>query len=243
MYMLFKTQAALFLYNTKKRNRPKTMDKNKLPSFNKQYPPNFDLTIAIQAGGKSTRMGSNKAKAIFLGQPLILRILERLHHLAGAVMILSNNNDLDYDVLAGIPIYSDLIEGIGPLGGLYTSLKLARTPFVAMVACDMPFTSSQLILYELELMKTLECDVVIPETEQGLEPMHALYRRETCLPNIEAALANNERRLISWFPGMKVEKISTVDLRKIDPQLHMFLNINTPEDLENAELLAQNEQV
>ena len=219
------------------------MDNSRLSSFNKQTRSQPDLTIAIQAGGKSTRMGSNKAKVSFLGQPLILRILGRVHHLASDVMILSNNNDLDYDVLTHIPIYADLIEGIGPLAGLYTSLKLARTPFVALVACDMPFASSQLIQYELEVMKALECDVVIPETDHGLEPMHALYRRETCLPNIEAALANNERRLISWFPGMKVETISAADLRKIDPHLHIFLNINTPEDLKSAEQLALNEQI
>ncbi|PKN83340.1 MAG: molybdenum cofactor guanylyltransferase [Chloroflexi bacterium HGW-Chloroflexi-8] len=219
------------------------MDNSKPPSLNNQNLFQSDLTIAIQAGGKSTRMGSNKAKVTFLGQPLILRILERVQHLAGQVMILSNNNDLEYDVLAGIPIHADLMSGIGPLAGLYTSLKLARTPYVALVACDMPFASTQLIQYELEVIKTLDCDVVIPETENGLEPMHALYRRETCLPNIEAAIANNERRLISWFPGMKIETISTAVLRKIDPQLRMFLNINTPEDLESAERLAKNEQV
>ncbi|MHB8135441.1 MAG: molybdenum cofactor guanylyltransferase [Anaerolineaceae bacterium] len=219
------------------------MDNRRPPSLNNQNLFQSDLTIAIQAGGKSTRMGSNKAKVSFLGQPLILRILDRVHHLAGQVMILSNNNDLDYDVLADIPIHADLISGIGPLAGLYTSLKLARTPYVALVACDMPFASTQLIQYELEVIKTLDCDVVIPETENGLEPMHALYRRETCLPNIEAAIANNERRLISWFPGMKIETISTAVLRKIDIQLRMFLNINTPEDLESAERLALSEQV
>lgn len=215
------------------------MGKEHPSSFNNRPLLHPDLTIAIQAGGKSSRMGTNKAKISFLGRPLILRILERLQILTNKIIIISNNADLDYEELNTIPIYSDLIPGIGPLGGLYTSLKLARTDFVAMIACDMPFASPQLINFELNTMKSFQCDVVIPETDHGLEPMHALYRRETCLPRIEEALKQNERRMISWFPGMKVEVITMTVLAQIEPSMNMFLNINTPEDLSFAESLAR----
>lgn len=207
------------------------MDKGHFPSFNKDSFIREDLSIAIQAGGKSTRMGSNKSKVEFLGVPLILRVLDRIQNLSGEIIILSNSNDLDYEELENIPIFPDLIPDIGPLGGLYTSLKKAKKEFVALVACDMPFANPQLIQLEYEIMLDLGCDIVIPETDQGYEPMHALYRRSTCLPKIEKALSNNERRMISWFPGMNIHVLPIDVLKGIDPQLHMFLNINTHEDL------------
>lgn len=211
------------------------MDKGHLPSFNKDSFIREDLSIAIQAGGKSTRIGRNKSKIEFLGKPLILRILERIQNLSGETIILSNTNDLDYEELKKIPIYPDLIADIGPLGGLYTALKKATSEFVALVACDMPFANPQLIQLEYEIMLDLGCDVVIPETDQGYEPMHALYRRKTCLPKIEEALRKNERRMISWFPGMNIHVLPIDVLQRIDPEMHMFLNINTMDDLHLAE--------
>jgi molybdopterin-guanine dinucleotide biosynthesis protein A len=214
------------------------MDKKRFPSFNKDSFIGEDLSIAIQAGGKSTRMGSNKSKIAFLGKPLILRVLERIQDLSSETIILSNTNDLDYKELKNIPIYSDIIPEIGPLGGLYTSLKLATKEFVALVACDMPFVSQQLIHLEYEIIFDLGCDVVIPETDQGYEPMHAIYRRSSCLPKIEEALAKDERRMISWFPGMNIHVLSNEVLKRIDPHLHMFFNINTLDDLHLAEEIA-----
>jgi molybdopterin-guanine dinucleotide biosynthesis protein A len=215
------------------------MDKVRLPSFNKSSFIREDLSIAIQAGGKSTRMGRNKSKIAFLGKPLILRVLERIQDLSSETIILSNTNDLDYKELKNIPIYSDIIPEIGPLGGLYTSLKLATKEFVALVACDMPFVSQQLIALEYKIMREIDCDVVIPETEQGYEPMHALYRKSSCLPKIEAALDMNQRRMISWFPGMNIHVLSIEVLKRIDPQMHMFLNINNLDDLRLAEEIAK----
>jgi len=215
------------------------MDKRHLPSFNKDAFLKEDLSIAIQAGGKSTRIGRNKSKIEFLGKPLILRILERIQNLSGETIILSNTNDLDYGELENIPIFPDIIPDIGPLGGLYTSLKKATREFVALVACDMPFANPLLIQLEYEIMLDLGCDVVIPETDQGYEPMHALYRRRTCLPKIEEALAKNERRMISWFPGMNIHVLPIEGLQRIDPEMHMFLNINTLDDLHLAEEIAQ----
>ena len=94
---------------------------------------------------------------------------------------------MDYAFL-DIPIQPDLQPGHGALGGLYTALSAAKYPFVAAVACDMPFASRSLFEYELDFIIKTEADVVIPTTPEGLEPLHAVYRRETCLPVIQAAL-------------------------------------------------------
>ncbi len=193
-----------------------------------------DLGIAIQAGGKSSRMGTNKAKVMFQGQPLILRVVDRLKPLDAEMLIISNSGDLDYPQLAGILIYKDFLPDKGPLGGLYTALKYAKADLIAMVACDLPFVSEELIKLQVAIMKKDNSDVVIAETKNGLEPLHALYRRKTCLPAVETALQNGQRKVISWFSGMKVHILSEQIIRSLDPELKMFLNVNTTQELEEA---------
>src|SRR5688500_13938857 len=82
----------------------------------------------------------------------------------------------------------DSKRGRGALGGLYTAVASAQNPFVAVVACDMPFASANFFESASRLMVGEEADVIIVKTEQGYEPLHALYRRATCLPAIEAAI-------------------------------------------------------
>src|SRR4030042_4718008 len=118
------------------------------------------LSLVIQAGGESRRMGSDKALLPFLGQPLILRPLNRLAMLAKEVLVTSNNPE-NYRFLGFAPI-PDLVPGVGALGGLYTGLSAARFPYVAVVACDMPFASLELFAYELTLLHELGVDAVIP---------------------------------------------------------------------------------
>lgn len=202
-----------------------------------QYRPS--LAIAIQAGGKSSRMGTNKAKVLFHGQPLILRVMDRLKPLGAQIFIISNSGDLDYPQLSEITILPDIIPDSGPLGGLYTALKFATADFVAMVACDLPFVSADLIKNQTQIMQRENSDVVIVETANGLEPLHALYRRKACLMPIETALQNGKRRVISWFPDVKVTTISHQTVRHIDSELKMFLNVNTLQELENAKDLEE----
>ncbi len=200
-----------------------------------------NLGIAIQAGGKSSRMGTNKAKVLFHNQPLILRVIERLKPLNAEMLIISNSGDLDYPQLAGIPIYQDILMDKGPLGGLYTALKYAKADLIAMVACDLPFVSEELIKLQVAIMKKENSDVVIAETKHGLEPLHALYRCRSCLPAVETALHSGQRKVISWFSGMKVHTLSEQIIRSVDPELKMFLNVNTMQELEEAGFL-ENQQ-
>ncbi len=195
------------------------------------------LTVVIQAGGESRRMGSNKALLPFLGQPLIARVLERVRPLADEILITTNQHE-GFEFL-DLPLVADVLPGSGALGGLYTALLSARQPLVAVVACDMPFASRELLAYQRDLLVAEEADVVLPATEQGLEPLHALYRRETCLPAVEAALKQGERRVISWFGQVRVRALTPAEIAAIDPAGRAFMNVNTPEDLLQAERLAR----
>jgi molybdopterin-guanine dinucleotide biosynthesis protein len=195
------------------------------------------LSIAILAGGKSTRMGRGKALMPFLGRPLILRILERLQSLSDEVFVMANRPK-DYAFLR-VPVHPDLVPGRGVLGGLYSSLRIATHPFVAIVACDMPFASPSLFEHELDLIISASADVVIPSTAVGLEPLHAVYRSATCLPVIQAALEAGERKVIAWLPKVKTQILSPEEIAVYDPHHLAFWNLNTREDFQLAETQAR----
>lgn len=195
------------------------------------------LTLVVQAGGESRRMGSDKGLVPFLGQALIQRVIQRLAPLADEVLVTTNHPD-DYRFL-NLPLFPDLEPGRGALGGLYTALQAASHPLVAVVACDMPFASRELFAYQCEVLLQQGMDVVIPSSLEGFEPLHAVYRRETCLPEVQSAIMQNAWKLISWFPRVKVLSVTSGQISKIDPHDSIFMNVNTPEDLQIAEEIAR----
>jgi molybdopterin-guanine dinucleotide biosynthesis protein A len=193
------------------------------------------LTIVINAGGESLRMGENKALKLFAGEPLIARMVARVRSIADELLVTTNQPQA-FEFL-GIPLVADLLPGKGALSGLYTAIAAAQQPLVAVLACDMPFINSGLLAAQRELMLAGGVDVVIPFSPQGIEPLHAIYRRSTCLPAIEAALRADQRRLISWFSAVKVREMKLDEVTRIDPLFHSFINVNTPEEFQQAELL------
>lgn len=205
------------------------------------------LTVCIQAGGVSSRMGEDKALKTFLGRPLIQRVIERLLPIADETIVTTNRPD-DYRFL-DMRLVPDLKPGRGALGGLYTAIASASQPIVAVVACDMPFANASLIRAASRLLVEEEVDVVIPrvapraeragKSQEGYEPLHAVYRRETCLPAIEAAIDADLWKVIAWFPQVKVRVLTLDEIRSYDPSGLAFWNVNTPEEFAKAEKLAQ----
>ena len=194
------------------------------------------LTVCIQAGGTSSRMGEDKALKPFLGRPLIERVIGRLAPIADELIVTTNRPE-DYRFLE-LRLTPDLKPGRGALGGLYTAIASASHPLVAVVACDMPFASPVLIEAASRLMVQEEADVVIARTEAGYEPIHAVYRRDSCLPAIEAAIGADQWKVIAWFPQVKVRVLTSDELKQFDPDGLAFWNVNTPEEFSKAEQLA-----
>lgn len=194
------------------------------------------LTIVIQAGGQSSRMGEDKALKLFLGRPLIQRVIDRLAPIADEVIVTTNRPD-EYGFL-NLRLVTDLKPGRGALGGLYTALASATHPYVAVVACDMPFASSIFFEGAHRLMVAEEADVVIAKSEEGYEPLHAMYRRETCLQAIESAIEADQWKVIAWFPQVKVHVLTFEELKGYDPSGLAFWNVNTPEEFAKAEKIA-----
>ncbi len=191
------------------------------------------LSVVIQAGGQSSRMGEDKALKLFLGKPLIQRVVDRLRPIADEVIVTTNRPE-EYAFL-GLPLFADLQPGRGALGGLLTALSSARQPVVAVVACDLPFASAGLLEAAAGILVREEADVVIAETSEGFEPLHAVYRRQTCLPAISAALQADQWRVISWFSKVKVRTLTPEEVSRHDPEGLAFWNLNTPEEFAEAE--------
>jgi len=194
------------------------------------------LSVVIQAGGQSRRMGQDKGLVLFLGNPLISRLVERLHPLAEELLVTTNQPG-EYSFL-GVPLFTDLIPDRGALGGLYTALSAARLPYVAVVACDMPFINTALLEAQSQRLLSSQSDISILHTGEGLEPFHAVYRRDTCLPHIRRSLDEDKWRVDAWFSQVKIDLFRIDDIRRYDPELLSFWNVNTPEELQQAELLA-----
>jgi molybdopterin-guanine dinucleotide biosynthesis protein A len=194
------------------------------------------LSIVIQAGGESSRMGQDKALMPFLGKPLIQRVIERVKHLGDEILVTTNHPD-NYQFL-NLRLAADIVPGRGALGGLYTALFSAREPLVAVVACDMPFVSASLLKAERNLLLESGYDAAIPRTAHGTEPFHATYRRSTCLPAVEWAIKAEKWRADAWYSRVNLRLLSPEDVRRYDPEEMAFWNVNTPEELENAQQIA-----
>ena len=197
-------------------------------------------TLVLLSGGKSGRMGQDKALMPFLGRPLIQRVLERLGPMAEQVF-LSANRPEEYAFL-GLPTYPDLQPDCGALGGLYTALKMAAHSIVAAAACDMPFANPALFKYERLLLSQSGADVVIPSTADGLEPLHAVYRREACLPVVQAALEAGQLKMTGWLEQVNVRVVLPEEVVRFDPHGLAFWNLNTPEEFQQAEEKARQGQ-
>ena len=190
------------------------------------------VSVAIQAGGRSGRMGRDKALVPLAGRPLITHVLDRVAPLGDEVLVTTNSPD-DYAFL-GLRLVPDERPGDGALAGLQTALRAARHEVVLVLACDLPFVCVPLLEHMLAL--AADADAVLPRWRGELEPLHAVYRR-TCLPAVDLALAEGRQRMISFLPAIRSTILEEDQVAAFDPQGLTFFNINTPADLQTAEHL------
>jgi len=191
------------------------------------------ITIAVQAGGKSSRMGEDKALIRLAGIPLIERVLARIDGLADAILITTNRPETLAHL--NLRMVGDEIPGAGALHGLQTALNAARGEVVLILSCDTPFVSRELL--EHLLNRAHEADVIVPKNDDNYEPLQAVYNRARCLPAVKAAIISGERRMVSFYPQVHVLPIEESAFSKLDPSGLSFFNVNTAEDLERAEQL------
>lgn len=211
-----------------------------LAAFLEEYYVRPKITVVIQAGGESRRMGQSKALVPFAGRPLMCRMVERLAPVADELVITTNEAErlaflLDDYPDTALRLVPDLHDSRGALPGLHTALEAARNPLVAVVACDMLFASPRLVVAEALAMKESKADIVVPVNKHGFEPFHALYRRETCLPAIEAVIASGSKRAQDLFDAVAVREFPQSEVLRCEPRGGCFINANTPEELRGWE--------
>jgi len=181
------------------------------------------VTGVILAGGQSSRMGSNKALLPYRGGRFIESIYQTMSALFNDVLLVTNTPE-QYEFLP-CPKVADIHRGLGALAGLHAGLHHSRTEQIFVVACDMPYLNTEVI--RALLARRHQAAVIIPESDHGLEPLHAIYSR-SCLPHMEAALLSGRRRIISFFPHVSVLRFEQSRMAAIDPEACSFSNINTP---------------
>ncbi len=195
------------------------------------------ITIVLQAGGKSIRMGTDKATLPFLGIPLIKRLQDRFSSWGDEILVITNDFSGYQDL--GLPLHKDLIPDRGALGGLYTALTVAKYPLMALVAADLPFASSELMVYLTSILEESGADAALPSTEKGVEPLHAVYRRETCLPLVKDAINQDLWRMNSWHDQADILILTPEETQELSSSEYTFWNLNTPEDFQKAEETAK----
>lgn len=198
------------------------------------------VTAVILAGGKSTRMKNNKALLPYSGELFIERIHRQLADIFDEVILVTNTPELYRFVPCRI--VQDVYPGLGSLAGIHAGLTHSTTPYIFTVACDMPYLNPELI--RLILSRKEGFDVVIPESEGGFEPLHAVYGKG-CLPAMEKALAEGSGRIVDCFDRDRVAVVSSADVARLDPKFLSFRNINTPEEYFRFrdEMMVQNEDL
>jgi molybdopterin-guanine dinucleotide biosynthesis protein A len=192
-----------------------------------------NISAAIMAGGRSRRMGRNKALLPYRGRPLITQVYETLQTLFEDIFLVTNDPGL-FDFLPCVKI-PDRIPGKGPISGIDAALRRSRHPYVLVVGCDAPFLSPSLL--KLLIGKTAGTDIVIPCGPKGPEPLCAIYGKE-CLPLIEESIRKGEFTLVELGKRLRTREVSLEEVAAIDPGFRSFRNINTPEDYQT---LTENE--
>jgi molybdopterin-guanine dinucleotide biosynthesis protein A len=193
------------------------------------------VTGVVQAGGRSTRMGGHPKALLDLGgQRIIERVVNAVSAVLDDLLIVTNTPDL-YAFL-GLPMVGDVYPDAGSLGGIYSGLDAARGAAAFTVACDMPFLSPDVI--RLVVARARDADVVIPRVGGQLETLHAVYGRR-CLPAMEACVRAGRYKITGFFGDVRVLEVPEAELAEHADVGQVFMNVNTPEELELARALLE----
>ncbi|PHS67523.1 MAG: hypothetical protein COB12_03625 [Flavobacterium sp.] len=184
------------------------------------------ITGIILAGGKSSRMGTDKGFVIYKNKAFIQHIIEAINPLVDKIIIVSNNPDYDIFKLNRI---NDLIENAGPLAGVYTGLHLTTTENNLVISCDVPLINSETLTLLIDEIDE-EFDIVQLESQGKTMPLIAAYKKQ-CATTFYTLLTKGERRLRVALNQLKVKTIL------LDKEQEKFTkNINTPNNLKEIEL-------
>ncbi len=182
----------------------------------------------ILAGGLNRRMGGENKAFLSVGGEMILDGLYRTFRELFRDVVLVTNSPQDY-LAWDLAIVSDLFSVRSALTGIHAGLFHIATPHAFVAACDMPYLRKELVETLVSQVDPRR-DVVIPVTEAGYQPLCAVYSKR-CIHPIEHQLRQGKAKIADFFSQVRVKEVPEDRLRKADPELVSFVNINTPQDL------------
>jgi molybdopterin-guanine dinucleotide biosynthesis protein A len=191
------------------------------------------ICCIVLAGGKSSRLGSNKAREIVGNKSLFHWVLYRIAFLKGEVIVVTDRGES----LSWLPRYTryrvvtDVHPGRGPLVGIFTGLKVSKSLYNLVIGCDMPFLNQGLLGHMVQIADGF--DLVIPRLDNMVEPLHALYSKN-CLIPMEHMIEQSNLSIHGLPELVKVRYVDTDEIDRFDPRHLSFFNVNTEADLQTA---------
>jgi len=182
----------------------------------------LEISGFILAGGKSLRMGTDKALLMIANEPLLGRMIHLLQPVCGSVAICGQNENYSVFNLEMVP---DLISGIGPIAGFYSALKHSKTDWNLLISVDTPFLDEE--FFELLISEIGDSDCIIPQHNSGVEPLAGLYHKRI-IPEIEKMIEKNDYKLMNLLARVNAYYLDCNTLIKKHPRL--FMNLNRMED-------------
>jgi molybdenum cofactor guanylyltransferase len=187
------------------------------------------ITCAILAGGKSTRMGQDKATIKIGEKPLIRLVYEKAKEVFDDVLIISKLHNTIESINA--PVLGDVVPFGNSMTGIVSALLYSETPYTFVVACDMPFLSTEAFKYMIN--EATGEDVIIPKTNLGFEPLHAIYNR-SCIAHFLRLIGQNRLKVTAVLPFVSVKELKEQPCF-FKNRSSVFTNINAMNDLSMVE--------
>ena len=193
----------------------------------------MNVTGIILAGGKSSRLGRDKASEIVNGKPLLQWVTDRLEQVAAEIVVVKAAGQQlpPLDTRGPLTVTEDILPGHGPLAGIHSGLQSASHDLSIAVGCDMPLLCVPLLR---ELCRLAEgYDVVMPTRKGRPQPLHAVYRR-SCVEAIEKELRAGHLKVISFLDAVRVRYVGEEEWAPFDSEGLSFFNVNSDDDLQQA---------
>ncbi|RUM47803.1 MAG: molybdenum cofactor guanylyltransferase [Hydrogenothermus sp.] len=194
----------------------------------------MSLSCIVLAGGKSKRMGKDKAFLDFKGKPFLRHILEKLSEISDNIVVIVNKDFSNYSgIIEGFPqvsLVKDLFPYEGPLNGVISAKNYVKHEKVLISTCDIPVISTELIKY---LAGKIEgYDMVLPIVNEKRQPFNTVYKKNS-LEIAENIFKNGNRSLMKWIDNLKKVVINENEIKNFKNAIYMYQSINTPEDYKN----------
>lgn len=196
----------------------------------------YDCTGVILAGGMNSRLPGEKKTFRRVGADMMLTRIHGLFSKLFKEVIIVVNDPKDF-IGWDMMVVTDIHPSRCALAGLHAGLFYASYPWAYVTACDVPFANEQVIRHLID-QREQGVEVIVPRTDDGLEPLAAIYSRE-CIPLIETNLEKKILMIKKFFRKKKIKEIPVSDLKKLDPSMRFMFNVNTLEDLKAARSMAE----